>query len=141
MTKQRSKGVTIWAWFFMIGSAYSLFTSLKWFLFPMKSEIRETLQQFYKIPVEPFMKWSSVVACVTSILVFFIGLNLLKLNEKARKALFYYSAYTAITALGMGFIMTNFRLFIFSAVTTLILLAIQISYFTRPHVVKQFQNA
>jgi len=141
MEKKRSKGVTIFGWYFIITSITGLLFNLR-SLFSQQPNNLDTLSKFAKLSAmaPSLARIGSIVALFLSPLVFFIGFNILRLKVAWLKVTIYYSCFSLIYYL--IFYLLLFKNPIDAApglFSGCILFAIIIFFFSRPKVKEQFK--
>lgn len=135
MQKKRSRGVTIFAWYFMITSVVGFLSNI--YLLRNPSSIHTVLQTdipSYKGQAES-LELVSLISLGLNILVFFIGFNILRLKELWRKITIYYCLFMILYAVVY---LSNLKINLLAAV--IIFYIAIIFYFSRPEVKQQFME-
>jgi hypothetical protein len=135
----RSKGVTILGWYFIISSAFGiLFNS--YFLFTKPAQVvLDMWAKTYTISPETLIKWVSLSGVIRSIILLFIGINILKLKEFWRKMTLYYCIVIFLEIISTFFYSRNIIITFVGHIFTIAINSLIIYFIARPKVKEQFK--
>ena len=125
MEKKRSKGITILGWYFIIFSIFGFLGNLYFFIGTP--------------PLEILLKWLFLVQALGSLLLLFIGINILKLKELWRKIAICYFAYILLLIISISFYSKDIITTLLKHVLEIIIWSFIIYFITRPKVKEQFK--